>query len=84
MCSGSCLTSALYDKNLKMSSKSHETIPLKGSEKVVKCVHFISNAVHECCRLGMFYPGLGIRIREFVHPGTQTLYPSYCMSDPGY
>jgi hypothetical protein len=29
MCSGSCLTSKLYDKIIKMPSKSHETIPLK-------------------------------------------------------
>jgi hypothetical protein len=28
MSSGSCLTSKLYDKILKMPSKSHETIPL--------------------------------------------------------
>jgi hypothetical protein len=26
----SCLTSKLYDKIIKMASKSHETIPLKG------------------------------------------------------
>jgi hypothetical protein len=30
MPSGSCLTSKLYDKIIKMPSKSHETIPLKG------------------------------------------------------
>jgi hypothetical protein len=29
MSSGSCITSKLYDKIIKMSSKSHETIPLK-------------------------------------------------------
>jgi hypothetical protein len=28
MSSGSCLTSKLYDKIIKMPSKSHETIPL--------------------------------------------------------
>jgi hypothetical protein len=28
MCSGSSLTSTLYDKIIKMPSKSHETIPL--------------------------------------------------------
>jgi hypothetical protein len=36
MFSGSCLTSKLYDEIIKMLSKSHETIPLKGQshEKV--------------------------------------------------
>jgi hypothetical protein len=33
MSSGSCLTSKLYDKIIKMPSKSHETIPLKKIQK---------------------------------------------------
>jgi hypothetical protein len=33
MSSGSCLTSKLYDKFIKMLSKYHETIPLIYSEK---------------------------------------------------
>jgi hypothetical protein len=33
MSSGSSLTSKLYDKIIKMLSKSHETIPLRGKGK---------------------------------------------------
>jgi hypothetical protein len=38
MSTGSCLTSKLYDKIIKMPSKSHETIPLKISELVTKAL----------------------------------------------
>jgi hypothetical protein len=36
MSSGSCLTSKLYDKIIKMLSKSNETIPLNRAETTLK------------------------------------------------
>jgi hypothetical protein len=35
MSSGSCLTSKLYDKIIKMPSKAHETIPLTVKKRVL-------------------------------------------------
>jgi hypothetical protein len=37
MSSGSCLTSKLYDKIIKMPSKSHETIPLRTFTLKITC-----------------------------------------------
>jgi hypothetical protein len=34
--SGSCLTSKLYDKIIKMPSKSHKTIPLRPADRAAK------------------------------------------------
>jgi hypothetical protein len=44
MPSGSCLTSKLYDKIIKMPSKSHETIPLK-NENYAKNLNITINKI---------------------------------------
>jgi hypothetical protein len=42
MSSGSCLTSKLHDKIIKMPSKSHETIPLNVATEIGKKFDVIS------------------------------------------